>query len=267
MRVAVAQLASQPGQVDANTDEALHALTQAADLGADLAVFPELFLCGYDIEGIRHDPSRHAVSLDGPQVARIAEVSCRKGISAVIGACVATAAGGLANAALVFDRQGTLVDVYGKAHLWDGERRVFAPGDHLKVFVVAEFRIGLAICYDAGFPEHARALALAGAQLIVCPSAFAVGDEHRRYHLYFPMRALENTVFVIAVNAVGSQGGLDLFGESLVCAPDGRIVLQLDRSQSLTVVDISASQVAETRIHLRYLKERRAQDLSVEEHR
>lgn len=265
MRVAVAQIAARAGEVVGNIEAARRALTLAADQGAALAVFPELFVCGYDIAGIAADPSRYGVAAEQSELADLAETCRAHGVAAVMGACLREA-DGLSNAALVFDARGRNVGIYRKVHLWAEERRVFRAGNRLAVVDLNGWRIGLAICYDAGFPEHCRALALAGAQLIVCPSAFAVGEEERRYRLYFPMRALENTVFVVAANALGEQGGAAFFGDSLICAPDGRLLLKAE-GEGVAAVDLSMEQLAEARARLPYLAERRANDLPIEEYR
>ena len=120
---------------------------------------------------------------------------------------------------------------YNKIQLWATERAVFTPGDRYVMFGLDGFRIGVLICYDAGFPEHSP-LARAGADLIVCPSAFARGDEERRYDLYFPQRALENTVYVAVANAVGEQGGLSMFGAAASLGPGARFSAQPVRAET-----------------------------------
>src|SRR5699024_2423103 len=115
-------------------------------------------------------------------------------------------------------------------------------------------RMGLSICFDAGFPEHMRALALAGADVIACPGAFA-HNERRRYELYFPTRALENTLYLAAANAVGRQGGVDMFGESVLCGPSGEEISRIRSAVGIESVAIERAAITRAREELPYLLE------------
>ena len=83
---------------------------------------------------------------------------------------------------------------YAKQHLWDAEQAIFTPGDHGATVELDDWPLGLGICYDGCFPEHARAATDAGALAYVCPSAYVVGSEHRR-DLYYAARAIDNGIY------------------------------------------------------------------------
>lgn len=254
IRVAVAQAAAVSRDVAANTDTALHLLSAAADQGAKLVVFPELFLCGYDLDAIAARPDRAAVSLGDESIGRLRERCAALGLAAVVGACVAHVEDRsyLTNSALVVDDRGALIAVYDKINLWTTERPLFRPGDHLVRCELAGIEVGLAICYDAGFPEHTRALARAGAELIVCPSAFVRGAEEHRYDLYYPMRALENTVYLAVANLVG---GADpgFFGRGAIFDPAGYALVEAGNGEGVFVATIGQARLAAVREELRYL--------------
>ncbi len=256
MRVAVAQGAAKPADLEANAETALRLIAAARGRDADLVVLPELFLCGYDLETLASAGGKAAVTLDHVLVRRLRLACAEHRVSAVIGACIQRPLG-LANSALVIDRSGAIVDVYDKANLWAAERVLFTAGNRLSILELAGFRVGVAICYDAGFPEHFRALTLRGAEVIVCPSAFALGDEQRRYRMYFPMRALENTVYVAVSNLSGSGSSGEFFGESAVYDPAGRMVAAAGREEGIVVAEVSRERIAEIRKELRYLEHRR----------
>jgi predicted amidohydrolase len=256
LRLAVAQAPASCGDVMANVGTACRLLREAAEARACLVVFPELFLCGYAPAAIASDPGRFAIEPGDARVRSLAEECGRVGIAAVLGACT-KGARGLANSAILIDSCGAVVEVYEKVHLWREERWVFSAGDRLLTWDLFGFRFGVAICYDAGFPEHARALALTGADVILCPSAFARGDEERRYGLYMPMRALENTLYVAAANALGSQGGCEFFGRSAVHDPTGRPVSAASEQEGVLVAVVRRSEIEEARRALPYLQERR----------
>ncbi|HEY8417170.1 MAG TPA: carbon-nitrogen hydrolase family protein [Limnochordales bacterium] len=269
LTIAVAQAPPVAGNPAANAETACALLEQAAAQGARLTVFPELFLCGYDLEGIAADPDGYAVRLESEPLARIARACRDTESAAIVGACLSEEAGPaggdmssgsgiLTNAAVIIDAGGEVRAVYRKVQLWQGERTVFEPGDQYVLVDLFGFRVGVMICYDGGFPEHARALTLAGAEIIACPAAFAVGDEQRRYRLYFPQRALENTVYLAVSNAVGVQGGLAMFGESAIFDPAGRPLVSLGGGQGVGVAVVDRSVIAGVRRDLPYLAERRA---------
>jgi 5-aminopentanamidase len=252
--VAIAQAPSVPGRLDANADQAVSLISASAEAGADLVILPELFLCGYDVAGILAAPERHIVTSGDPYCKRLQRACAEHGVAAVIGAAVHVPEG-VANAALVIARDGTLVHLYRKVHLWGDERCAFVPGARPAIVDLAETRIGLSICFDAGFPEHMRALALAGVDLIACPAAFAAGEERRRYELYYPTRALENTVYVAVSNAVGEQGGLEMFGDSRLFGPRGDEIGRIRSEVGIAAALIDRREIERARRDLPYLRD------------
>ena len=96
-------------------------------------------------------------------------------------------------------------------HLFDTERAFFAPGAQGASIVVDGWELGLGVCYDGCFPEHARAAAEDGARAYLCPSAYVAGSEHRR-DLYYAARALDNGIYVVFAGLTGRCGGLDFSG-------------------------------------------------------
>jgi len=256
LRIAVAQAYARRGNVPANVATVRRLIRAAAKEEAQLVVFPELFLCGYDPAAIASEPNRFAVDPDDRHAKSIAAECQRAGVAAVVGACVRSEKG-LANSAIFFNAAGAVVDVYDKMHLWKEERRVFVEGERLLVVDFCGLRFGVAICYDAGFPEHTRALTLSGADAILCPSAFAMGDEEHRYDLYFPMRALENTVYVAVANVLGTQNGLTFFGRSAVYDPAGRPVATCGDQERVSVASVRRSDIERARRALPYLRDLR----------
>ena len=111
-------------------------------------------------------------------------------------------------------------------HLWALERFYFRSGCDCPVFDTDFGRIGVMICYDMGFPEVARMLALQGADLILCPSAWCQEDMDV-WDVNAPARALENTAFVAAVNRYGVEDQLVMPGHTKVCNPRGHVVAEL----------------------------------------
>ena len=161
------------------------------------------------------------------------------------------------NSAVLIDREGNVAGVYDKQHLWALERFYFRGGNGTPVFQTDFGTIGIMICYDMGYPEVARMLALQGAQIVLCPSAWCEPD-HDVWDINVPARALENTVFLCAVNRYGREQDLYMGGHSKVCDPRGRVVAELpDEGEGVLNVEIDLADVVSNRQTSPYLRDRR----------
>jgi len=147
---------------------------------------------------------------------------------------------------LAFGPSGDVRTAYAKQHLWDAERGIFTPGEHGATLVLAGWDLGLGICYDGCFPEHARAATDAGALVYVCPSAYVVGSEHRR-DLYYAARAIDNGIWVVFSGLVGRCGDLEFNGGTAVYDPQGRAVDRVESGEGMVVVDLDLATVTEAR--------------------
>ena len=161
------------------------------------------------------------------------------------------------NSAVLIDREGNVAGVYDKQHLWALERFYFRGGNGTPVFQTDFGTIGIMICYDMGYPEVARMLALQGAQIVLCPSALCEPD-HDVWDINVPARSLENTVFLCAVNRYGREQDLYMGGHSKVCDPRGRVVAELpDEGEGVLNVEIDLADVVSNRQTSPYLRDRR----------
>ena len=216
MRALLAQLVPARGDIAANT-AAIDRVLRSVE-GADLAVFGELFLCGYAPERA----AGLAIASDGPELRAVAELAARRDTAVVVGFAERTPAG-TANAVACIDRDGTLRAVYRKTHLFGAaEEAAFIAGDRLVVVELAGVRVGVLVCFDAEFPEPARALARAGAQLLVTAAAnmHPYGADHE---LAMSARALDNRLPHLYVNRSGTESGLQFCGLSAAITADGHI--------------------------------------------
>src|SRR5216683_1111927 len=169
MRVALCQIpvSSRP---EVNSGRVRAALAEAADRGADLAVFPEATQIRFG-----SDLRAAAEPLDGPFCAGLAAAAKQTGVALVAGVFEPAPDGRVYNTAVAYDGTGELVASYRKLHLFDAfghrESDQVAPGSAPVICTLAGVRTGLAICYDVRFGELSRALAVAGAALLVLPAA------------------------------------------------------------------------------------------------
>jgi predicted amidohydrolase len=241
LRVAAAQARSVPGDVAANVATAVSSVCAAADRGARVVVLPELFLTGYDPDAWTHDAS---LVVDDPVLGPLSETAATRSVVVVASAAVRRALDESTLSALVFDPAGGVQAVYDKQHLSGPERDFFAAGHGGTTLVVDGWRLGLGICYDGCFPEHARAAADDGASGYLCPAAYYVGAEHRR-DLRSAARALDNGIYVVLAGLTGPCGAGVFSGGSAVYDPGGHPVERLgDESPGLVVADLDAGQVS-----------------------
>lgn len=223
MKIAGVQMDVAFGDRQANIERVETRLREAVRHGAQLAVFPECVLPGYCFDSLG-EAQAHAEPIPGPATQRLAAVCRELSVYAVVGLLEA-AGERLFNAAALVGPAG-VVGIYRKVHLpYLGVDRFTTPGDGFAVHSAGDARIGMSICYDAAFPEAARVLALAGADLIALPTNWPPGAQCTADYL-INARALENNVYFIAVNRVGTERGFPFIGQSKICDPRGRLLAE-----------------------------------------
>lgn len=181
------------------------------------------------------------MSLDDPRLDPIRD-ACRAGsIAAVVSGSIRTK-GSRTLSALVIDQGGTVLARYDKQHLDREERALFRPGRNGCTVEMGGWKLALGVCYDATFPEHARAAALAGAHGYLCPSS------HRERTIVHPARALENTMYVVFSNHVGEADGRHLCGHSAIYDPEGKLLADAGpREEGLALADFDPDVLEEVR--------------------
>ena len=225
--VACAQLSPRVGEVEHNRALAAGAVARAAAAGADVLVLPELCTSGY-VFADADEAAGCAEPLDGPAVSEWQVLSAEHGMVVVGGLCEALGDGRLGNSAVVVDR-GEVVAVHRKTHLWDREKLVFVAGDKPSPVVgTSAGWIGVAICYDAFFPEVMRALAAGGAELIAVPANVPVlGPVLQPLPLEVATAVAAagvNRVFVAQCDRSGEERGVRWVGASAIIDPDGQLL-------------------------------------------
>lgn len=232
------------------------AAARAATAGAALLVTPEMFLSGYAIGA--EAVARLAEPADGPAARAAAAIARRHGIALLYGWPERGPDGRVYNAVQLLGADGAPLAGYRKTHLYgDVDRTQFAAGDRLSPVVdLGGLKVGLAICYDIEFPEVARALALAGAEAILVPTANMTPFESVARRLV-PARAEENTVFVAYANYVGREAGFTYCGLSCVVAPDGADLARAGGGETLLVAELERARLDAARAQLGYLRDRR----------
>lgn len=244
LRVAAGQAAAVAGDLAANVTTAARLTELAGSQDVRLLVLPEAFLTGYDA-AVFAGPLPTAADLAGPVLGPLRAAAAATGTTVV--ASAALERGGRRTLSSVVVRPDGGTDApYDKQHLDGAENDHFTPGDHGASIAVDGHELGLSICYDGCFPEHARAAAADGAVGYLSSMAYFPGGAHRR-DLYYAARALENGFYVVVAGLTGSCGASSFIGGSAVYDPEGRPLARLAEEEGLAVADLDPALVTATR--------------------
>jgi Predicted amidohydrolase len=242
-------------------------ISDARASGAALLVLPDAALGGY-LADLRHpDPEAlpPALKPDDPLLDRV--VAAAGDMVVCLGYCEADDDDRY-NAAVCVSGDGVL-GRHRKVHLPAGETIAYRPGAGFAAFDTPVGRIGMLIDYDKTFPESARSLALDGAQILACLSAWpasitnqapkmAQDRQSRLFDLYDCARAAENQVVLVSANQTGVMGGLRFLGQAKVVGPAGNILARTWAKAGLAVAEVDvAAEIGAARRVLRHLDELR----------
>lgn len=254
MRIALFQGHPGPLDVAGNLERLRQQSEQAAAQGARLLVCPEMFLTGYDIglEAV----TRLAEPVDGASAQAVAAIAQQQGLAIVYGYPEQGHEGACYNSVQLIDANGRRLCNYRKTHLFGAlDRSLFSPGDdHFPVVELEGWKLGLLICYDVEFPENTRRLALAGAELIVVPTA---NMEPYDFVCQFTVRvrAQENQCYLVYANYCGAEATLVYCGQSSIVAPDGSLLAMAGQEACLLLADLNRDHLTASRADFPYLSD------------
>lgn len=244
------------------------AVRRAAASGAELIILPELHGSPYFCQTEETAAFDLAESIPGPASEYFSALAKELGIVLVTSLFERRAAGLCHNTAVVFERDGSIAGRYRKMHIPDDpgyyEKFYFTPGDlGFQPIDTSVGRLGLLICWDQWYPEAARLMALAGADLLIYPTAIGWdsrddADEQGRqldaWRIVQRGHAVANGLPLIAVNRIGhepdpggSSPGIDFWGNSFACGPQGEILAEGEMAETEVIVDIDCARSEEVR--------------------
>jgi predicted amidohydrolase len=248
-------------------------IERARAAGVKLLALPEGALGGYllSLDGTAEPPP--AFTVDGPEIARLAKLAG----DLVVTAGYAEADGGLIyNSAVCVTGDGVLGH-HRKVHQPLHEDEHFAAGDRFEAFDTPVGRLGLMICYDKAFPEAARTLALDGAEIIACLSAWpgartnpdpdlAKDRWKRRFDLFDRARALENQVVWLSANQSGTFGSLRFVASAKVVDPGGEILADTGVREGMAIAELDVEEALDlARRSMGHLRDRRPETYGTSE--
>lgn len=247
MKVGYFQFCPEWGKPLVNRERILRRLSHLSKGEVDLLVLPELAFSGYcfdSVEALRPCTQEKTDAFFDPLAELCAKKEtaltvgfAEKETQRVIGAQEVEKAEILYNSALLIDSNGER-NLYRKNHLFSTEKRLFSAGNGgFPLFEVKGCRVGILICFDHLFPEAARTLALAGAQVICHPCNLVLPGYAS---ITSASRSLENRIYWILANRFGSEGQLKFSGESRILDPYGRILHRaLPAKEELFITEIN----------------------------
>lgn len=251
--------------LEADFQRVANLITEARTAGVQLLALPEGALGGYllSLDGSAEPPP--AFDVHGPEIARLAELAG----DLVVVAGYAEADGGLIyNSAVCVNGDGVLGQ-HRKVHQPLQEDAHYAAGDRFEAFDTPVGRLGLMICYDKAFPEAARTLALDGAEIIACVSAWpgartnpdpdlAKDRWKRRFDLFDRARALENQVVWLSANQSGMFGSLRFVASAKIVDPGGEILADTGVEEGMAIAELDvAAALEQARRSMGHLRDRR----------
>ncbi|MBL0058773.1 MAG: acyltransferase [Elusimicrobia bacterium] len=244
MRISVAQTDPRRGETEENRARAESLLE---GVSADLYVLPELAFSGYNFTTV--EEVRGLAEPASGESSRFWTDFARQKNAHVVYGFPEAAGGRVYNAAALVGPEG-LVGVYRKAHLFGREKLFFSPGnDGFPVWDISGVRVGILICFDWFFPEAARTLALAGAEVLLHPANLVLP------HCPAAMitRCLENRVFAATADRVGTESGgagpITFIGQSQIVSPNGEVLARLPSTEpSVAVVEIDSAFARDKRL-------------------
>ncbi len=278
MNVGFVQQVNQ-GEQAINLTASITQIGRLASQGAELVVLQELHTSLYFCQTENSANFKIAEPLTGPTFKALSAAAKQHKLVVVGSIYEQRHAGVYHNTAIVIDSDGSLAGFYRKMHIPDDpgyyEKYYFIPGDTGFTPITTSLgKLGVCVCWDQWFPESARLMALAGAELLIFPSAIgwdssdSEAEQQRQLDAWITIQrshAIANHLPVIAVNRVGFEtdpsghtSGIDFWGTSFICDAMGKILTQADSQQTSSLIaqiDLQATQ--QQRITWPFFRDRR----------
>jgi len=253
IRLGIYQMNSVAGDAAVNSEKIEQAAIKAAKGGADQLITPELSVPGYGAGDAFPDLSCDRM---GAQIKALQKISSDHNIALVVG--FAEKEGGEIYNSAAFIVGNNEPICYRKSHLYGTYEKFHFSAEEPKTVLIdfKGYKLGFLICYDVEFPENVRRLAMAGADLVLVPTALPK-DQYAPMvaRTVVPCRAFENQIFVAYANHCGSDGVFAYQGQSVIVAPDGEILASAEDQETVLIADCKPARYSESRSANSYLKD------------
>lgn len=242
------------GRPEKNNRHVQELFAQAGLKEDDIAVLPELWNTGYDLNRLPEIADAEGKST----LAMLGELAKKYQVPIIGGSVARRKNGRYYNTTFVVDKQGELLAGYSKVHLFRlmQEEKYFSPGNHRQTYLLNDCEMGAGICYDLRFPEFFRRQACDGAEIFVVPAQWPKQRLHP-WRTLLQARAIENQAFVVGVNRVGADPDNEFNGHSMVAGPDGEVLLELGEKEEIARIEVDTRRIFQLRKEIPVFKDRR----------
>jgi N-carbamoylputrescine amidase len=263
----------------ANIEKSIQGIAECAQKGAELVILQELHCGIYFCQAEETAMFDLAEPIPGPDTEVFSAAAKAHGVVLVSSLFEKRAPGLYHNTAVVFEKDGSIAGKYRKMHIPDDpayyEKFYFTPGDMgFQPIQTSVGKLGVLVCWDQWYPEAARLMALAGAEMLIYPTAIgwestdAPWEKERQHGAWFTIQrghAVANGLPVIAVNRVGTEpdwtgvtGGIEFWGQSFVAGPQGEVLLLTSSHlEENVVIEIDKQRTEDVRRIWPFFRDRR----------
>ena len=260
---------------DDNKRRLAEKIRSLAAKGAELVVLQELHNGLYFCQEENVETFNQAEPIPGPSTEFYGALAKELGVVIVTSLFERRATGLYHNTAVVLEKDGTIAGKYRKMHIPDDpgyyEKFYFTPGDMgFQPIDTSVGRLGVLVCWDQWYPEAARLMALAGAEILIYPTAIGYDpndtrDEQERQRMAWQTvqrgHAVANGLPVVTVNRVGDEDGVPFWGTSFVAGPQGELLYEAPINEEVeTVVDVDMQRSEQVRRWWPFLRDRRIEN-------
>lgn len=265
--------------IQANKEKLATNIKNVAEQGAELVVLQELHNSLYFCQTENTQLCDLAEPIPGPSTDFYGQIAAQLGIVLVTSLFERRASGLYHNTAVVFEKDGSIAGTYRKMHIPDDpayyEKFYFTPGDlGFHPIQTSVGKLGVQVCWDQWYPEGARLMALAGAELLIYPTAIGYEssdtpeEQERQREAWTTVQrghAVANGIPVIAVNRTGHEpdpsgqtNGISFWGSSFVAGPQGEFLYRAPKDEEVNVViDVDMKRSENVRRWWPFLRDRR----------
>jgi len=277
MKIGIIQQANTANRKD-NISRLQSKIRDLASKGAEVVVLQELHNGLYFCQTEETDIFDQAETIPGPSTESFGQLANELGVVIVLSLFEKRAAGLYHNTAVVIEKDGSIIGKYRKMHIPDDpayyEKFYFTPGDlGFNPIETSVGKLGVLVCWDQWYPEAARMMALAGAEVLIYPTAIGYessdtdSEKNRQREAWITVQrghAVANGIPVIAVNRTGYEpdpsgqtNGITFWGNSFICGPQGEFLYQAPEGEVIQIVEIDKTRTENVRRWWPFLRDRR----------
>lgn len=255
MRICMIQMKVEMANPDENFKNALKLMNKAMEDKPDVLVFPETLNTGFFPTNLKKYCDKN-----GKKTKEIFSKFAKENCVNIVAGSVADMRGEkIYNSSYIFDKNGENIVLYDKVHKFSpsGENAIFEGGDGVVNFVVDGVKCSVVICYDLRFCEFIKTAVLKGVDILFIPAQWPL-VRNLHWTILNKARAIENQIFICAVNGCGDGNGIKFGGNSLLINPYGEEILHFGENEEVKTAPIDLNILEKIRSEINISSDRRA---------